>query len=344
METTKYEGVKINRLKNGDIAYYVRFSKDGKQHQQRVGSKFQGWNEKKAFNKKIELEHSYVDRKPVKFSEAVARFLEVQKSHLRKKTLSTYKGAVKSIDFLMDKKVENIAQKEINDLKIELREKLSPATISRAIMLVKQIIKFAESEYGIKNPHIDNFKNLNIDNKRERFLKKDEILLLKKALKNEYECLLFVNLALCTGARLMTLLEIRKKDIDLKTKTIALNDFKNSSKYQGYLNSETIELILKKWDNLQDDDKVIQRSKRLLTERLREVFNQLFNQNNPSTKQKVVIHTLRHTFASHLAIQGTPIQIIQKLLNHKDIQMTMRYSHLMPDSGKEWVDRLWDKN
>ncbi|WP_216358491.1 tyrosine-type recombinase/integrase [Helicobacter sp. 13S00401-1] len=50
---------------------------------------------------------------------------------------------------------------------------------------------------------------------------------------------------------------------------------------------------------------------------------------------------MRHTFASHLAIKGTPIQIIQKLLNHKDIKKTMRYAHLLPTSGKEWVEGLW---
>ena len=46
-------------------------------------------------------------------------------------------------------------------------------------------------------------------------------------------------------------------------------------------------------------------------------------------------------YASHLAIKGVPIQIIQKLLNHKDIKMTMRYAHLMPQSGKEYVENLW---
>lgn len=69
-------------------------------------------------------------------------------------------------------------------------------------------------------------------------------------------------------------------------------------------------MLIKKWDKLEDGDKVIQKSKRLITEHLRETLNRLFNQGITNTKQKVVIHTLRHTFASHLAIQGTPIQII----------------------------------
>ncbi|WP_414017276.1 tyrosine-type recombinase/integrase [Aliarcobacter butzleri] len=55
----------------------------------------------------------------------------------------------------------------------------------------------------------------------------------------------------------------------------------------------------------------------------------------------MVFHSLRHTFASHLAINGTPIFRIQKLINHKDIRMTLRYAKLSPDSGRESVKHLY---
>lgn len=42
----------------------------------------------------------------------------------------------------------------------------------------------------------------------------------------------------------------------------------------------------------------------------------------------VTCHTLRHSFASHLAMAGTPMAAIQKLLGHSDIQTSMRYSHI----------------
>ncbi|WP_206442820.1 tyrosine-type recombinase/integrase [Aliarcobacter cryaerophilus] len=72
------------------------------------------------------------------------------------------------------------------------------------------------------------------------------------------------------------------------------------------------------------------------------ILDTLFNQgiDKYDRKNKVVIHTLRHTFASHLAINGTPIFTIQKLMNHKDIKMTMRYAKLSPDSGREAVLNL----
>lgn len=344
-ESLKYEGVRYKNLTDGNISFYVRYTtKDKKRIQKKVGTKFEGWNEKKAFNKRIELEHSLADQKPIKFKEVVDRFLELQELHLKKKSFCTLKSKIKHLQNIENKLIESITQKDINDLVVALKPSLSNKTINEIISTLKNIIKFAESEYDITiaNRNLDKVKSLKVDNARERFLTKEDITLLKQELIDHFEHLLFVNLALCAGARLMSVLDIRKKDIDLENKTIILRDFKNSSTYQGYLNEETKEMLIKKWDKLKDDDKVIQKSKRLISERLREILNRLFNQGITDTKQRVVIHTLRHTFASHLAIQGTPIQIIQKLLNHKDIQMTMRYSHLMPDSGREWIERVWD--
>ncbi|WP_422169655.1 tyrosine-type recombinase/integrase [Aliarcobacter butzleri] len=54
--------------------------------------------------------------------------------------------------------------------------------------------------------------------------------------------------------------------------------------------------------------------------------------NSLKQNDKIVFHSLRHTFASHLAINGTLIFTIQKLMNHKDIRMTLRYAKLSPDS------------
>ena len=50
---------------------------------------------------------------------------------------------------------------------------------------------------------------------------------------------------------------------------------------------------------------------------------------------------LRHTFASHLAINGIPIFTIQNLMDHSDIKQTMRYAKLSPESGKNAIQGLY---
>ena len=75
---------------------------------------------------------------------------------------------------------------------------------------------------------------------------------------------------------------------------------------------------------------------------LQPIFDELFNSKikNLTKQDKVVIHTLRHTFASHLAINNTPILTIKKLMNHSDIKTTMKYAKLSKSSGQEDVSRL----
>lgn len=62
-----------------------------------------------------------------------------------------------------------------------------------------------------------------------------------------------------------------------------------------------------------------------------------FNDGITDARQKVSFHTLRHTFASWLAIQGTPILAIKELMGHHSLAMTERYSHLIPDMKREAV-------
>ncbi|MFM9883967.1 MAG: tyrosine-type recombinase/integrase, partial [Burkholderiales bacterium] len=42
------------------------------------------------------------------------------------------------------------------------------------------------------------------------------------------------------------------------------------------------------------------------------------------------IHTLRHTYISHLVMAGVPLRTVQVLAGHSTIAVTERYAHLTP--------------
>ncbi len=199
-----------------------------------------------------------------------------------------------------------------------------------------------------KNPCI-NIKSLKVDNTRLRYLELDEIKLLKEVLTSQPSLYYFVLMSLCTGGRLQTICNIKLNDIK-DNGTIRLYDFKNESEYYGFIDSVLLNkirefgVIIKKQKNdyLFQNTQIQNYMNQYYYRKLQPTFDDLFNSklNENDRKNKVVIHTLRHTFASHLAINETPILTIKKLMNHNDIKTTMKYAKLSKGSGEKNVNEL----
>jgi hypothetical protein len=56
--------------------------------------------------------------------------------------------------------------------------------------------------------------------------------------------------------------------------------------------------------------------------------------------RRISWHVLRHSFASHLAMRGVPLKVVQELLGHTTMDMTMRYAHLSSNIPREAVKAL----
>ena len=182
---------------------------------------------------------------------------------------------------------------------------------------------------------------MKIDNQRERYLNTDEIKILIDTVRENELIYLFCLLGLSTGGRATTIINIQKKHIDLTNRNITLKDYKNNTTYKGFITQDITNILEPKLLSLNANDYILQINNKQISisqiqKRLKPILDHLFNQELElnDSKNRTVIHTLRHSFASNLAIKGTPIFTIQKLMNHKDINMTLRYAKLAPDSGK----------
>jgi integrase len=51
-------------------------------------------------------------------------------------------------------------------------------------------------------------------------------------------------------------------------------------------------------------------------------------------RQKLVPHSIRHTFASWLVQMGKPLYTVSKLMGHSSLKMTERYAHLAPETQR----------
>jgi integrase/recombinase XerD len=56
--------------------------------------------------------------------------------------------------------------------------------------------------------------------------------------------------------------------------------------------------------------------------------------------KRVTMHTLRHSFATHLLEQKVDIRVIQVLLGHKKLETTAVYTHVATDLLREVIGPL----
>lgn len=178
---------------------------------------------------------------------------------------------------------------------------------------------------------------------RERYLEQEEVVrLLEACRKSKSPHLYAVTIfGLATGARKGEILGIRWNDICFERCTATFRDTKNGETRTVHL-SDYVLKVLKE-----------ERCKRLMLSEF--VFPSMNGQKPADIREaweravkeaglkNVVFHTLRHTAASHMAMGSVSTLEIGKILGHKSLSQTKRYSHLSIESTAEALNRMNDK-
>lgn len=358
IKSKKYVGVYSQELQNNDKSYYITYKENKKDVWKKIGKHSEGIRE--AYCNQIrndvvskirlgeDLPHVAARKEKETLRDIAEQFYNYKSMHNKqnKKTRSRVENRLNANE-IGSKALKDIAKSDIENLQLILQKDLMPATNNFIIEQIGSIFNWAiENELIDKNP-CRSVKKFKIDNARLRYLELEEIKKLRDTLSNDKSLYYFVTLGITTGGRLQTICNIKPSDLK-DNGSIRLFDFKNNSEYYGYINvklknelEQFISLIKKSKDEFIFKNTVKQSySNQYYYRKLQPIFDILFNPEGTEPLNKVTIHTLRHTFASQLAINETPILTIKKLMNHNDITSTMRYAKLSKSSGDTHVDKL----
>ncbi|AIA10310.1 integrase family site specific recombinase [Vibrio phage X29] len=344
----KYKGVYYRELQGGDRSYFLILRIDGKQKRIKIGKKSEGITEAFCYQQKVHIINSDrfgEDQAAIlqKTKKKDPTFLEIAQDYSKHGSArdNTKRLILYLANMVPFKDQRKVTERDVTQWLTEYRKQVKPGTINNKINLLRIVFKHGIDQklYRFDNP-MTNIQKTKVDDKRLRWLSKDEIDLLLSELKDKPNLYLFTKLALVTGGRISTLVRIHKRDI--RGDQIKLYNVKTGRNYIGFLDKETQELLESRtgyvlsWGSPDEMPDVQQYQWRMLR-----VLNKLFNEGVTEAADRVVVHTLRHTAASLLVQNKTPLHIVQKVLDHQSIRSTERYAKLHQDNIKTELDRLW---
>jgi integrase len=324
--------------------WYINYRVNGKRYKRRIGP-----NKKLAEQvlmdievKKAKGEHlGSHDEKEIMFVEFAEEYLRFARGT---EAPSTYAGNVKEMQRLLrsfESYLSKLTTAQIEKYKITRGEGVTPATVNRELALLKHMLTKAVEWGYLKNNPAKPVKLLKEPPGRLRYLEADEIERVLDNCGHDPRAPYLgpiVLMALHTGMRLGEIVGLRWDDIDLKHRLISITKTKNNERKTIPIN-----------DILYEE---LSRLPRHVTSpylfchpdgaRILRVDRSFHGALKRAGIDKFRFHDLRHTFASHLAMRGIPLETIGALLGHKDPKMTKRYAHLSPASLKAAVTTLQD--
>ena len=252
--------------------------------------------------------------------------------------------------------LREIGRQHIDEYKLQRRH-LDNKTIHNQLTLMISMMNVAvEMNWLVKAPKIKKPK-VRIFNKDYRYLKNKEEVdrFLRSAFVEGEGVFMLYATAVYTGARAGELAALERDDINFDQRLITIQRGLN-----GPCKAEDIRRVpildpllplLREW-LLKTPGRLVfpneaghrhQESARVFQETLHRVlergeFPKVLIKNKE--RHYITFHGLRHTFASYWMMNGGLIDRLKRILGHKSVAMTERYSHLSPQAFAEDYSRL----
>ncbi len=240
------------------------------------------------------------------------------------------------------KMLKEISSLDLERLKKEMREAgRAEATVKHALCLVRQAYNKAVGWHlwHGENP-CSEVKFPNPNNKRQRFLSKEEARDLVRNLKQkDLQLSNIVALALWTGARLREILALTWSRVDFVHGYLLILDSKTGEPRHIHL-SDRVQSLLKSIPHGRPDEPIFMNSNGehfgwLSKEFKRTVDDLGLNEGKQDRREQVCFHTLRHTYASWAVMAGVSLFKVGKSMGISTTVVMERYAHLAPEGLKE---------
>lgn len=224
-----------------------------------------------------------------------------------------------------------------------LAEDKAPGTVNRHLASVRAVLNRAKHEWGALST-VPTFKLLPLDNMRHRWLTDDEELrLLKVSSPHLRDLIVFL---VDTGARKGEALDLQWANVHLGHRLRPIVTFLNtkSKKPRSVPLTKRVATMLRELKKSKPDGEEHVLLYQPFHGGDRVPFGQPHGTWKTACKRAgiadIVMHDLRHTFASRLVMRGVPLLAVSHLLGHADIKMTQRYAHLSPSTYDDAISAL----
>ena len=176
--------------------------------------------------------------------------------------------------------------------------------------------------------------------KLPEILNREEIKRLLAVTKNiKHKAMLMVTYS--AGLRVSETAALKLADIDSERMTIRVDQGKGKKDRYTILAESTLEFLRGYWRMYEPSHWLFEGqdpARHLNVSSLQRAF--YASKEKAHIKRPVTVHSLRHSFATHLLEQGTDIHIVQRLLGHSSIKTTTIYLHLKKESLTKVVSPL----